>query len=490
MPLCLTSVKICLLAATMLEIAAALATPLHPTARGEETNATGPTMHSAPPPPTGSNEETNATVPTVHSVPLLKQYVPLPDKNGNTWAYKTSYFGEITTGTNKAQRFTVIFDTGSGHIILPASSCTSKACKKHRRYNRILSPSVVDIEGDGTPLSASSTERDQVGIHFGTGDVLGEFVKEEVCVGLDPACVTMHVILALTMSDDPFDEFFFDGVMGLGLDALTLNDKFSFFGQMVGQKPQMRPLFAVFLSQSEDGESLISFGGYDEKLAASPIEYVPIANPELGFWQVKIQSVKIGDQVLEECENGECRAVLDTGTSLLGVPRMAHRSMHSKLARPVPAEAQNSAEAVDCRGIAGKMIHFDLGSIVVSLHVEDYSRPTPVNMTIPQKSGFFSSEAPSWKLMCRSLLLPIEKDSSHLDKPMFIFGEPFLRRYYTVWDYQQKRVGFSLAGEPYPRSAKSKALSRSIPQPPLGSLLPGAPLASLSKRASEQVVEV
>merc|ERR1712060_905832 len=31
---------------------------------------------------------------------------------------------------------------------------------------------------------------------------------------------------------------------------------------------------------------------------------------------------------------------------------------------------------------------------------------------------------------------------------MYILGDPFLRKYYTVWDHDQKRVGFALAQQP------------------------------------------
>eukprot|EP00913_Durusdinium_trenchii_P024023 g22561.t1 len=115
--------------------------------------------------------------PSIHSIPLKKQYVPV-QKDGKTVAYKTAYFGEVHVGAPH-QTFTVVFDTGSGHLILPSTGCSSPACLKHQRYNRTQSHTAVDIEYDGTKLRADATERDQVAIAFGTGEVQGEFVSED-----------------------------------------------------------------------------------------------------------------------------------------------------------------------------------------------------------------------------------------------------------------------------------------------------------------------
>jgi len=408
--------------------------------------------------------------PAIHSIPLQKQYVPV-QKNGKTVAYKTAYFGQVHLG-NPPQPFTAVFDTGSGHVILPSTSCPSETCTKHRRYNRSASTSAVDIEYDGTPLHPDAAERDQVSIAFGTGEVLGEFVSEVVCLGAAPAtegtksssCVDLRVVLGSKMSEDPFSHFDFDGVLGLGLEALTLSPEFSFFGQMLKQNPTMQPRFSVFLARQEGHTSMISFGGHEERFGETEIQWAPVAMSELGYWQVQLKSVRVGDQVLEECADGTCRAILDTGTSLLGVPRQAVRGMHRLLARPVPDEHAEDA-SVDCRRLPGSLLNFDVGSTVVSLQPEDYSRPTPFNMTIPGQD--------KWRLFCRSLLLPVEMPAP-LGPKVFIWGEPVLRRYYTVYDFANKRIGFSLAKQPSTEGTEALPASSSAP---VGSLLSGAPLS-------------
>jgi len=401
------------------------------------------------------------------TVPLQKQYVPIA-RNGVVVAYKTAYFGQIQAGGPERQTFTVVFDTGSGHLILPSGGCHSETCMKHRRYNRSASATALDIEHDGTPIEAGSQLRDQLAISFGTGEVLGEFVRDVACLGPLPAdCVQLRIVLANQMTEEPFGLFEFDGVLGLGLAALTLKPEFSLFGQMVGQNPAMSPRFAVFLARDDEGRSAISFGGYEESWAASELQWAPVAMPQLGYWQVQIKSVRVGDTVLQDCADGGCRAILDTGTSLLGVPRQSSRTLHRLLARPVPGDYYDDRFNTDCRTIPGNLIHFELsGGPVVSLAAEDYSRPKPLNMSV---TGYKDG----WELFCRSLLLPVDFKEP-LGPLVFIWGEPVLRKYLTVYDWGAERIGFAAAGS---NIAEASAAS-TIGAPPVGSLAAGAPLAS------------
>lgn len=395
-------------------------------------------------------------------VQLLKQYVPIIRENV-TVAYKTAYFGNIFIGS-PLQAFTVVFDTGSGHLILPSVACETETCMKHSRFNASESSTAQDIEHSGEAVSAQQEKRDHITITFGTGSVVGNFVNDRVCLapteaGSNEGCMMLRTVLAMDMSPEPFSHFNFDGVLGLGLASLALNPHFSFFGQLAASNPAMQPRFAVFLARMDGGKSSIAFGGIEQENAASDMLWAPVAQPEMGYWQVQLKSVRVGSYELPECSAGLCRAILDTGTSLLGVPKLAAKELQQRLSR--------AAEGGDCREVPGDDFVFETveGGVTVSLSPEDYSRPKALNIST-------NSSESGWEMKCRALLLPLDMPAP-LGPLLFIWGEPVLRKYYTVYDWEEQRVGFALAGE-------AAAGSGSVGTPPPGSLASGSPLKAAS----------
>jgi len=403
------------------------------------------------------------------TLPLQKQYVPL-HHGGSLMAYRTSYFGGIFVGNvnGTQQLFKVVFDTGSGHLVLPSSSCHSTTCAKHQRYRRVA-------PADDGPGMQDGALR----INFGTGEVRGEFAKDSICLGSTTStdCVNAQMVVADEMSESPFLDFDFDGVLGLGLVPLTISPRFSIFNQMVAQLPHLQPYFAFFLARDDSEQSVISFGGYDPKWAASEVKWVPVVMPEVGHWMVQLSGVRVGDVELDECADGGCRAIFDTGTNLLGVPKQATRTLQRLLARPLPAGVTDPD--TDCRMVPGQRLHFDLeGGPSVSLDEEDYSRPRPFNLTV-------ANSTLGWELYCRSLLLSVDRPPP-LGPRVFVFGEPVLRKHLAVFDWAQRRVGVAASGQPPSTtgdaSHRNVSVGAAVPRrpaigtPPLGSLLSGSPL--------------
>jgi len=402
----------------------------------------------------------------VATIPLDKQYVPVI-RNEKIVSYKTAYFGKIHLGVSRQQSFTVVFDTGSAHLFVPSATCLSPACTRHRQFYRNESDSAVDLDHDGNPVKKNATRRDQVNIAFGTGEVTGEFVRETVC--LTPGaihaprkdCTELRVILASEMTKEPFMTFEFDGVLGLGLASLAVDPEFSFFGQMSKLNGLKEQTFGYFLSRSDKVPSEISFGGHDKRRLASDLQWVPVHKPELGYWQLKLVGVIVAGERLPLCDAGDCVAIADTGTSLLGAPRAVTQRMHWLLARKVP---ENPAE-LDCRTFPGPELIFELeAGVNVTIGAEDYSRATGMRV--------LNNKTNSSQLICRASLLPVD-DGEVLGPKAFILGEPALRKYYTAYDWKRQRIGFGLSAQPNPEEYEDIEPQHSIyGAPPSGPPVP------------------
>lgn len=419
------------------------------------------------------------------TIPLDKQYVPVM-RNNRTVMYKTAYFGNIFVGT-PAQTFTVVFDTGSGHFIIPSSKCASESCGLHRCYNRSASSSAVDIDHDGNFVAGDAEERDQVSVAFGTGEIVGEFSRETVCLGAPAAegeaevaaegeaaasaasagavhlvaengtqvavpashCTRVRVVFATEMTAEPFSAFEFDGVLGLGLESLALDPEFSFMGQMTRLNKFMDSYFGVFVSLDDSVASEITFGGHDGRRVDGQLRWTPVHKPELGYWQIQIRGIKIGGEPLELCADGGCTAIADTGTSLLGVPKQQAQHIHWLLARNV----DDNPDELDCRGHPGPELVFDLGDFEVTLQASDYSRPAGLRVV--------TNATNETQFICRAQLLPVDEGAA-LGSKAWILGEPVLRKYYTAYDWGKSRIGFAPSVQPSPEETAGRAATHRV----------------------------
>merc|ERR1711971_521090 len=190
------------------------------------------------------------------------------------------------------------------------------------------------IETPGASQPSGPRQRDVIQVEFGTGDISGHLLQEIVCLSAaagaaqpasateDPdillnrpaatRCVESGVVEALSMSDEPFQAFAFDGILGLGLDALALTPQFSFLSRLavsVGDSSPNAAMFAVFLSKDDpegDGMSVaqpseLVLGGMDPSRYSGPLRWAPVESPGDGYWQLKLAAVRIGNQYLGSC---------------------------------------------------------------------------------------------------------------------------------------------------------------------------------------------
>jgi len=403
-------------------------------------------------------------------------------KEGKVSYYKSAYWGNLNVG-DPSSPFKVVFDTGSGHLILPSTYCHSETCKLHSRYKRSASKTAKDIDYDGSIVAAGQS-RDQITVNFGTGEVTGVFVEEIVCVekgavtsaftrevhaddvqeALPPGCARMRFIAAVDMSEEPFKDFHFDGVLGLGLSGLSQSPEFNFPHVMAGLVAEMGGssphTFSVFLADHIAETSSLEVGGWSRRHFEGNLAWSPVHDPELGHWLVRIRSMYVDGQPVNFCQDGDCKAVVDTGTSLMSVPTQAFPEIFQMLRHPAPLEGS-------CRGDGPTLqIQLEGDNFTLTVTPKDYSReePTgrkPEKMRWPKEpeAGSIFADADAKKVVetrrdiyCKPMLMAMDLPAP-IGPKLFILGEPVLRRFYTVYDTQEHRVGFGLARhEPEPQA--------------------------------------
>jgi len=394
--------------------------------------------------------------------------VPLQTK-GDVVYHKSAYFGEISVGEPPVV-FKVVFDTGSGHLVLPSTYCRSETCKVHKRYRRSASSTANDIDFDGS-IVEKGQPRDQITVSFGTGEVTGVFVQDIVCLGgegdasdpqedevtegepeeqgLPDGCLDLRIIAATEMSEDPFKNFHFDGVLGLGLDGLSQTKEFNFLHVMskrLGAQSVGAPhTFAVFLAENDDETSEITFGGWKQEHLSGTLGWNPVLDPELGHWLIHVRALRIGDEELQFCQDGSCKAAVDTGTSLLAVPTAAFPELYEMLRHPAHRSGECGYPGV------GPDLYIELDSFTVILGPKDYARAEhrKVHLETPwqavlNKPRFDPHARTRSDVLCKPTLMSMNFPAP-LGPKLFILGEPILRKYYTVYDGKEKRVGFGKA---------------------------------------------
>merc|ERR1719386_401937 len=176
--------------------------------------------------------------------------------------------------------------------MVPSTYCNSKACDMHKRFDRKKSATAEDIQVDGSAAKKGSP-RDQITVTFGTGEISGVFLQDDVCIG-NP-CTNVHFVGATDETDDPFSSFNFDGVLGLALPQMSQGPEFSIMSHLVQSKALRQPLFSVFLSDSDLESSEITFGDVKAEHAASEMFWQPVTR-DTGYWQVQIEDITINNK--------------------------------------------------------------------------------------------------------------------------------------------------------------------------------------------------
>jgi len=311
------------------------------------------------------------------------------------------YYTEISLG-NPPQIFKVILDTGSSNLWVPSKECTSIACFLHTKYDSSAS----------STYKANGTEFE---IHYGSGSMEG-FVSNDVLTIGDIEIKKQDFAEATKEPGLAFAFGKFDGILGLGYHTISVNRITPPFYSMIEQGLIDEPVFSFRIGSSESDGGEAIFGGIDHSAYKGDINYVPVRRK--AYWEVELQKVHFGDDELELEQTG---AAIDTGTSLIVVPTDIAEMLNSQIGAK---KSWNGQYQVDCAKVP----------------------------SLPELSFYFGGKA--YPLKGSDYILDIQgtcisaftgMDINLPGGSLWIIGDVFLRKYYTVYDLGRHAVGFALA---------------------------------------------
>nr|KAJ3413180.1 hypothetical protein HK105_002147 [Polyrhizophydium stewartii] len=309
-------------------------------------------------------------------------------------AADAQYYGLISIGT-PPQSFKVMFDTGSANLWVPSTRCKDPACMSHARYDRTKSSTFKAVE-------------QFISIQYGTGSMTGVISADTVRIG-SVVITQQRFAESVTEPGTTFVSAKFDGILGLGFPSIAIGGVPSPLDNMIAQKQIAQPLFGFYLTKGGKAGSVLTLGGYDPSHVSGAITWVPLTAK--GYWEVNLQSASLAGMALTT----NSRAVFDTGTSLIAIPTAAAAKINQKLGA---IAFSNGLQLVPCTGLPD--ITFAFAGKAFTLNNADY--------VLPFGYGY-----------CISAFVGLDIGG------IWIFGDVFLRKYYSIFDRTNGRVGLAIA---------------------------------------------
>ena len=327
----------------------------------------------------------------------------------------SQYYGKITLG-NPGQSFQVIFDTGSSDLWVAGSGCPLMSCGLHRKYKSSASTSYVQ---NGTDFH----------ITYGSGPVSGFQSKDDLDLGgliikqQEFAEVTDAKGLGLAYLIGRFD-----GILGLAFPQLSVNKVPTPFSNVITQKLTSYAVFAFYLGIADGEQGELVIGGTDPSHYTGAINWVPLKSAT--YWEITLEAIYINPSGSNSGSSSTVdesgipfisqKAIVDSGTSIIAGPFAQVELIALKLGAKNFLKGQYLISC-DSTGLPDLMMR--INGKTYSLSPDEY----------------IISNGKVCLLAIMAINVPAPAG------PLWILGDVFMRKYYTIFDVGNEQVGFALA---------------------------------------------
>jgi len=236
-----------------------------------------------------------------------------------------------------------------------------------------------------------------------------------------------------------FTEIPFEGILGLAFPSMSAHGVQPFFDNVMEQNVlHGHNEISFFMAKHPKEQSAVFFGGVDERFFEGDIVYFPVTQEH--YWSVDVIDFKIGEkshkEFIEFRNSGPrvSKLILDSGTTYFTAPPGLFSQVMDRLPSTNCADTHQYPD-----------LHYILKDVDGIVH----------DVTVPPSVYMVSTYGDGW---CDLSFMEIPVPQKY--GPAFIFGEVFMRHWYTVFNRATKpgeksTVGFAVAKHPDADAEKS-----------------------------------
>jgi len=304
-------------------------------------------------------------------------------------SYDTELYGTISLGT-PPQQFSVIFDSGSGNIVIPGQKCIQDSCAGKPTFQSDLSTTYHQLN-------------ETVTLQYDSGTAFGNVAEDTMNIaGL--SIPNMPFVEADIMRDFP-DNRDFDGIIGLGFPRSSEGQIPTLFEVLMQYGMIEDDSFSFYINGDK---SAVVLGGINPEFALGDFTYFPVVDS--GLWTIQLNLMIVGGTRLPLTQFAAC---FDSGSSMILVPGGLLTFIRGRL------------------GLGPD-------TVVPRRNLDQYGSITlgsgDKQIVIP----------PELYMVCvnENCVLGIQADNSPFSREITL-GDVFLRGYYTHFDFTNKKVGLA-----------------------------------------------
>lgn len=356
-----------------------------------------------------------------------------------------SYFANLKFGSEGKDMWLLV-DTGAASTWVMGSDCTTSACKTHQTFG----------SQDSTSLNIS---KETWSVTYGTGTVSGAIVSDTIAFA--NYTIELEFGLASVTSDD-FNSYPMDGILGLGRpDSSTLGSS-TFMAVVQKEKLLKTNILGIHLQRNSDGatDGQITLGDVDKSKFDGDISYTNTVSPS-GMWEISANDAGVGGK---SCNFTGKTAIIDTGTSYILMPPGDAKTLHDL----IPGSTSGgSGYMIPCN--ATEKVQFSFSGVTYDVSAKDY-------LGRADDSG----------KMCASNIIGLQAFGPNT----WLLGDVFLKNVYSVFDFDQNRIGFGTKSSSSSSSASTSMASaiqtttRTATSQPLASASVTVPAVSIATKVT------